>query len=706
MLWLPGWSHRYPLTLDNTNSPIAATVFQSNVVLTTGNFDFTKALASGADLRVTASDGVTLLPFFLASYDGSANGSLWVNQALSASAATSIFLYCGNSGATSVSSYDNTFGKLATDASTLCLVHFDDGSGSSPVDATGTYLPSIVSGPPTWAAHDGGGWGSAANQFVSGSYITFNGTSQYCSITGLLDTWPAAGCIAMWWQSPATIANNPRVFSKYNTAPGNPEGGMDLAVQTSTGSTTVGALWFLKDANQNFSSSVYAGGHTIIATSTWYHVAVTWTGGLFTVYLDGVKELTFCDGLYLPASGSTNPFFIGGYPGALGLSASSFDEFAVLNRCPLPEEIHAWYLRRSYMKGMEESGRWATNARSDAIVPSGTGWEQNLTIEPSVIVDSAVGTPGYRMSYTGIKTGTSNQIGIATSTDGVTWTQYASNPVLGAGVGGESSNANGSWLVKSGSTYYLYYVDGYSGASLKVATSTDGVTYGGNTVLVAPLAQAWIKNSVSNMTGVYDSVNARWIFAFSNYDLSGGDGKTGFATGTALGGAWTLWSGNPATSLEYVSGLYAPRSLNFDASGNLHIWCHCSYNNTTLVPTEVYHAVLSAANVNASNFNSWVKVTNDPVFPLMGETFSGGAADQTADFVVLDLSTQVNGYYDYDRNVAGVGQQGNVGQVVFPGTLTNLLTNRPAVSLGAIQSSSSFVPPWAMSNLSIGMGLF
>jgi hypothetical protein len=60
MGWLSGYSHRYAVTLDNTNSGASATGFQSNVVLSTANFDFTKALSSDADLQFTDSDGTTL----------------------------------------------------------------------------------------------------------------------------------------------------------------------------------------------------------------------------------------------------------------------------------------------------------------------------------------------------------------------------------------------------------------------------------------------------------------------------------------------------------------------------------------------------------------------------------------------------------------------------------------------------------------------
>ena len=679
MAWLSGWSHRYAVTLDNSLSPNAATGFQSHIALSAANFDFTKAKADGSDIRITDADQVTLLPFYLESYDGTSSGSIWVKKSLSATTVGTAYLYVGNSGASSVSSYDNTFGKFAADANTLCLIHFDDGSGSSPVDATGTYTPSVVSGPPTWSGSDGGMWGGTNKQFATGSYVTLNGSSQYVSVPGLLDTWPAQGTIEGWWKSPPSYSGNPRIFSKWNAAPGS-NGGIDLAWD-SGGYGPAGALYFGID---NVNGYMERPSQTIVAANTWYYIAVTWTGGEYSLYINGQKDADVNNNGLQPATGSANPFYLGAYPGGITLSACSFDEWRVSNVCRLPEEIRANYLRRAYMKGMEESGRWGMCTRADSLSPSNT--EGAIVIEPSVIADSAV--PGYRMTYTG------SGLDVATSPDGMTWTRQGSTGVTG----------NGSCLIKSGSTYYVYWLNGYAGASMYYSSSTNGVTFTGSTVVIANGAQAWL-SGVSNMCVVYDAANSRYIMGLSNFDLSGKTCRTGFATAATLPNSWTLWSGNPATGLQFGSGLYSPRSLNFDANGDLHMWGHVSHDNN-LIPTEIYHYKLTAANVAANNFNSWDKLTGSPVFPLAGETFSGGAADQTADPVLVDMGTQVVMYYDFDRNTAGAGQQGTIGQVVFPGSMANLLTDRPAISLGSIQNLPSFSPAWAVFTQPLGVGIY
>ena len=56
-------------------------------------FDFTKAQSNGGDIRFTASDGVTLLPYWIESWNaGSSSASLWVKvPSIPAAGAT---VYC------------------------------------------------------------------------------------------------------------------------------------------------------------------------------------------------------------------------------------------------------------------------------------------------------------------------------------------------------------------------------------------------------------------------------------------------------------------------------------------------------------------------------------------------------------------------------------------------------------------------------------
>ena len=103
----PSWNFRTPVTVSNPGaSPL--TNFQVHVLL--GNtFPFGHAKSDGSDLRVTGSDGTTLIPFYIESWNSGSSASLWVQVPSVPSSGTTIYLYYGNSSAASGSSGEATF---------------------------------------------------------------------------------------------------------------------------------------------------------------------------------------------------------------------------------------------------------------------------------------------------------------------------------------------------------------------------------------------------------------------------------------------------------------------------------------------------------------------------------------------------------------------------------------------------------------------
>jgi len=57
----PAWAYRNPTTINNPGG-VSLSNFQAHVLLDS-SFDFTKAKSDGSDIRFTASDGITLIPF-------------------------------------------------------------------------------------------------------------------------------------------------------------------------------------------------------------------------------------------------------------------------------------------------------------------------------------------------------------------------------------------------------------------------------------------------------------------------------------------------------------------------------------------------------------------------------------------------------------------------------------------------------------------
>ena len=106
----PGWAFRVPISVDNTQGNVALNNYQVKVSLPS-TFDFAKTQGNGNDIRFTGSDGVTLLNYWIQSYNPAAQtGTLWVTvPALAAGAVTTIYMYYDDPGAAAASSGSATF---------------------------------------------------------------------------------------------------------------------------------------------------------------------------------------------------------------------------------------------------------------------------------------------------------------------------------------------------------------------------------------------------------------------------------------------------------------------------------------------------------------------------------------------------------------------------------------------------------------------
>ncbi|MCZ6688507.1 MAG: hypothetical protein O7H41_02770 [Planctomycetota bacterium] len=126
---------------------------------------------------------------------------------------------------------------------------------------------------------------------------------------------------------------------------------------------------------------------------------------------------------------------------------------------------------------------WVKDASNPVLVPGASGsWDDTFISGPCVLYDSTTST--YMMYYVGEDVAGVPQVGLATSTDRVTWTKEPTNPVLGLG-------APGSWdagatafpcVVEDGGTFNMWYtgVDVFApGGVVQIgyAASTDGVTW-------------------------------------------------------------------------------------------------------------------------------------------------------------------------------------------------------------------------------------
>ncbi len=105
------WRYANPVTVDNTANNDVLTNYPVRLALTSSSIDFSKAQQSGEDIRVTASDGTTLLNHWIESYSSSSQtASIYVRiPTLPAATSTGLYVYYGNGSATSTSNFGDTF---------------------------------------------------------------------------------------------------------------------------------------------------------------------------------------------------------------------------------------------------------------------------------------------------------------------------------------------------------------------------------------------------------------------------------------------------------------------------------------------------------------------------------------------------------------------------------------------------------------------
>ena len=136
----------------------------------------------------------------------------------------------------------------------------------------------------------------------------------------------------------------------------------------------------------------------------------------------------------------------------------------------MPFIVHKWLAFQDYA--------------SNPVISPGGGWEGDNIYALSVLTNpdgSPIIEGGVMRGYYGGFDGTNDRIGTATSSNGLTWTKYGSNPVITIGAVGtfDALHVNDPCVVKAGSTYYLWYSAAHppNDGQIGLATSSDGVTW-------------------------------------------------------------------------------------------------------------------------------------------------------------------------------------------------------------------------------------
>ncbi len=228
-------------------------------------------------------------------------------------------------------------------------------------------------------------------------------------------------------------------------------------------------------------------------------------------------------------------------------------------------------------------GGWTKYANNPVFdVGAANSWDDIDVFRPSVLFDGTT----YHMWYTGDRGGTPRLIGYATSPDGLTWTRYANNPVVNAGPVGswDARGARFAEVISDGGVFKMWYT-GFDAAGknqIGYATSPDGIAWTkseNNPVLELGTAGTWDEMAIHDPTVVKDGSTYKMWYAASG---ATGNNDIGYAT-SPDGINWTKYSGSPVLSSSpawmWDYAIYGPHVM-FDGV-TYHMWYSgCNFANT------------------------------------------------------------------------------------------------------------------------------
>jgi biopolymer transport protein ExbB len=292
--WNDKWTLREKITIDTSaaGGAISDPIGTTPVLIRLSSFNFSAAKDDGSDIRIVTGDDKTSLPYHIEKYDSLLGEAfVWVSVPnLAPGASTTLYLYYGNQGDTTVEKDDH--GKPTYDADTVLVYHFSDKVGSPPADASAGGNTAQNAG----LADDGSIIGSGL-RLDGKTPVVIGASSSLAWASGSPLTWSA-------WIKPAALAANTIIFSRR-------DGANDFLVGLDGGVPFV-------DINGARSTT-----GAPIAVNSWHHVAVVADAGKTTLYLDGAPYGSVTAGMPTlnsaarigtddPAATAGNAPFVGG----------------------------------------------------------------------------------------------------------------------------------------------------------------------------------------------------------------------------------------------------------------------------------------------------------------------------------------------------------------------------------------------------------
>ncbi len=298
-----------------------------------------------------------------------------------------------------------------------------------------------------------------------------------------------------------------------------------------------------------------------------------------------------------------------------------------------------------------DTGQYETVIDGSSIDPVPGDWDESMRY-PMVILDGAT----YKMWYVGIDYLGIIRIGYATSPDGISWTKYASNPVLDVGSAGEWDEAGfeAPYVIKDGpASYKMWYGGKDAGDTWRIgyATSTDGITwtkYAGNPVIDLGMDN-YNNVGVLQPSVIYDGGTYKmWLMSFGD-DGSGQTTWMSYAT-SSDGITWNWDASNPLFGPTWEVALWRP-NVRYTGSG-YQMW------------HSVFIGDMATTYATATDETTWTKHGSAVLTGAPGEWDEGNAANPS----VLYEGGTYTLWYD---NISAIGVATSTNGITWTKSVSN-----------------------------------
>jgi len=202
--------------------------------------------------------------------------------------------------------------------------------------------------------------------------------------------------------------------------------------------------------------------------------------------------------------------------------------------------------------GFDDPANWTRYVGNPILEGDVAEWDE-FWIQPDSVIDLGTGT--IYMYYCGDDGGVPSQIGLATSSDGYTWSKYGSNPIfLGVGGGAWDSDAvTHMTVIKEGAGDWKAWYGGRQAPigglfpwDIGYATSVDGINwsrYGAAPVITKGGGGAWDSGFVIPSHAFKEGATY-YLYYWGGIDNDQSNWAIGLAT-SSDGINWTKDAGNP-----------------------------------------------------------------------------------------------------------------------------------------------------------------